>query len=188
MSKAGSPTTRRKRFEAYGWQVIPTSTAMIRRPSTPPSKAQGRPTADLICCKTVIGLGFAQQGRHPRRAWRAAGRRRDRRRARPHGLEPRPLRDSRRCLCRLGREGQGRRAEGDWNAKFAAYAKAFPTEAAEFKRRMAGELPAGWAEHAKKAIDGANAKAETVATRKASQIAINALARRCPNSSAARPT
>ena len=45
---------------------------------------------------------------------------------------------------------------------------------------MASELPAGWPAHAKKAIDGANAKAETVATRKASQIAINALAPALP--------
>jgi transketolase len=52
--------------------------------------------------------------------------------------------------------------------------------AAEFKRRMAGELPAGWAAHAKQAIETANAKAETVATRKASQIAINALAPALP--------
>jgi transketolase len=60
------------------------------------------------------------------------------------------------------------------------YAKAFPAEAAEFKRRMAGELPANWAAHAKQAIETANAKAETVATRKASQIAINALAPALP--------
>jgi transketolase len=75
---------------------------------------------------------------------------------------------------------KGAELEASWNQKFDHYAKAFPAEAAEFKRRMASELPANWAEHAKKAIAAANEKGETVATRKASQIAINALAPALP--------
>jgi len=75
---------------------------------------------------------------------------------------------------------KGAEREADWNRKFGSYAKAFPAEAAEFKRRMANELPANWADHAKKAVEVVNAKAETVATRKASQIAINALAPALP--------
>jgi transketolase len=62
-----------------------------------------------------------------------------------------------------------------WDNKFAEYRKSFPKEAAEFVRRMKGELPAGWAAHAADAIAKINEKAETVATRKASQNAINAL-------------
>ena len=66
--------------------------------------------------------------------------------------------------------------EAEWQQKYQRYAQAHPELAAEFKRRMAGELPTDWASHAQKTIAGVNAKGETVATRKASQIAINALA------------
>jgi transketolase len=62
-----------------------------------------------------------------------------------------------------------------WNNKFAEYKKAFPEEAAEFERRTKGDLPANWAEFAAKAIAAINEKGETIATRKASQNAINAL-------------
>ena len=75
---------------------------------------------------------------------------------------------------------KGAALESDWNQKFERYAKAYPDLAAEYKRRMAGELPANWAAHAKKAVAEINAKGETVATRKASQIAINALAPALP--------
>jgi transketolase len=131
---------------------------------------------------------FAEQGRHPRCAWRAAGRCRDRRRARPHGLEPWPLRDSRRGICRLGCQGQRCRCEGDWNAKFAAYAKAFPAEAAEFKRRMAGELPAGWAAHAAKAVEAPTPRPKPWPRARPRRSPSTPWPRRCPNSLAARPT
>ena len=75
---------------------------------------------------------------------------------------------------------KGAEWEAAWQTKFDGYAKAFPDLATEFKRRMAGDLPAAWTEHAKKAIAAVNSKAETVATRKASQIAINALAPALP--------
>jgi transketolase len=62
-----------------------------------------------------------------------------------------------------------------WNNKFAEYRKAFPKEAAEFERRMKGDLPANWKQHAAEVIAKTNEKAETIATRKASQNAINGL-------------
>ena len=70
---------------------------------------------------------------------------------------------------------KGEGLEKLWNNKFDEYKKAFPKEAAEFQRRMNGDLPSNWAEHAAKAIAQANEKAETIATRKASQNSINAL-------------
>jgi transketolase len=134
----------------------------------------------LICCKTVIGLGAPnKQGTHD-----------------VHGA---PLGDAEIAAARANigwphpafeipadvyagwdAKKKGAEFEGAWNDKFAAYAKAFPAEAVEFKRRMANELPASWAAHAKKVVAEANAKAETVATRKASQISINALAPALP--------
>ena len=71
---------------------------------------------------------------------------------------------------------KGAAAEAAWNDKFAAYAKAFPVEAAEYKRRMAGDLPANWKSATDAIIAATNEKAEGVATRKASQNVIGALA------------
>jgi transketolase len=70
---------------------------------------------------------------------------------------------------------KGAALEAEWNKKFAAYSAAFPKEAAEFLRRSKGDLPADFAAHAAKVIADTNAKGETIATRKASQNAINAL-------------
>jgi transketolase len=171
-----------KRFEAYGWHVVPNVNGHDPEALHAAIEAAKAVTdkPSLICCKTVIGAGSPnKQGTHD-----------------VHGA---PLGDIEIALTRphIGwhfgsfevpkevyeawdAKKKGAEWEAAWNQKLAHYAKAFPAEAAEFKRRMANELPAKWAEHAKKAIEGANAKAETVATRKASQIAINALAPALP--------
>jgi transketolase len=171
-----------KRFEAYGWHVVPnvdghdpvalnaaieTAKAVTDKPS-------------LICCKTVIGLGAPnKQGTHDVHgaplgdAEIAAARA-------TMGWPHAPFEIPAEVYAGWDAKAKGAELEASWQKKFDAYAKAFPAEAAEFKRRMAKELPANWAEHAKKAIEGANAKAETVATRKASQISINALAPALP--------
>ena len=171
-----------KRFEAYGWQVIRKvdghNPAAIEAALQEAQADSTRPT--LICCKTVIGMGSPNKaGTHdvhgaPLGDAEIAA-------ARAHiGWSHGPFEIPREVYAGWDAKQKGAANEGGWNAKFAAYAKAFPVEAAEFKRRMANELPANWAEHAQKAIEAANAKAETVATRKASQIAINALAPALP--------
>jgi transketolase len=171
-----------KRFEAYGWHVVANVNGhdpeALHAAIEAAKKVTDKPT--LICCKTVIGAGSPnQQGTHD-----------------VHGA---PLGDVEIALVRPhigwnfapfeipeeiyqawdGRE-KGATAETAWSQKFEHYAKAHPELAAEFKRRTANELPAQWAEHAARVIETANAKAETVATRKASQIAINALAPALP--------
>ena len=171
-----------QRFEAYGWHVVPNvdghDPVALNAAIEAAKAVTDKPS--LICCKTVIGLGSPNK-------------------AGTHDVHGAPLGDAEIAAtrARIGwahapfeipqdvyagwdAKKKGAEREGDWNRKFESYAKAFPAEAAEFKRRMANELPANWAEHAKKAIEGANAKAETVATRKASQIAINALAPSLP--------
>jgi transketolase len=70
---------------------------------------------------------------------------------------------------------KGTGLEALWNNKFAEYAAAFPREAAEFKRRMVGDLSTEWKKHAADFIKATNDKAETIATRKASQNCINGL-------------
>ncbi len=171
-----------KRFGAYGWQVIADVNghdpealhAAINK-----AKAEtSRPT--LICCKTRIGLGSPNKvGTHdvhgaPLGDAEIAA-------ARPHmGWVFPPFEIPQEVYEAWDARKQGAALESDWNQKFERYARAHPDLAAEFKRRMAGELPANWAEHAGKAIAAANEKGETVATRKASQIAINALAPALP--------
>ncbi len=171
-----------KRFEAYGWHVIPNvdghDSAAVDAAVQEAKKVTDKPS--LICCKTVIGKGSPnKEGTHD-----------------VHGaaLGDAEIEASRKHLgwnhapfeipadiyegwdCRTKGEG----LESLWNNKFAEYEKAFPNEAAELKRRMAGELPANWAQHVKEFIAKTNEKAETVATRKASQIAINGLAPALP--------
>jgi transketolase len=171
-----------RRFEAYGWQVIPNVNghdpealhAAINK-----AKAEtSRPT--LICCRTRIGMGSPNKaGTHdvhgaPLGDAEIAA-------ARPHmGWVFPPFEIPQEVYEAWDARKKGAALESDWNQKFERYAKAYPDLAAEFKRRMAGELPAGWAEHARKAVAAVNEKAETVATRKASQIAINALAPALP--------
>ena len=171
-----------KRFEAYGWHVVPNvdghDPEAIHAAIEAAKSITDKPS--LICCKTVIGLGSPNKaGTHdvhgaPLGDAEIAA-------ARAHiGWAHAPFEIPQDVYAGWDAKKQGAERQGGWDSKFAAYAKAFPVEAAELKRRMANELPANWAEHAKKAIEGANAKAETVATRKASQIAINALAPALP--------
>jgi transketolase len=171
-----------KRFEAYGWHVVPNVNGhdpeALHKAIEAAKAVTDKPS--LICCKTVIGAGSPNKaGTHdvhgaPLGDAEIAA-------ARPHiGWNFGPFEIPREVYEAWDAKKKGAEWEGSWNQKFEHYAKAFPAEAAEFKRRMAGDLPANWAEHAKKAIAAANEKGETVATRKASQIAINALAPALP--------
>ena len=171
-----------KRFEAYGWHVIANvdghNPEAIDAAIAEAKKVTDKPT--LICCKTIIGWGSpAKQGTHD-----------------CHGAA---LGDEEVAATRANigwahdpfvipkdvYEGWDARTQGEgleslWNNKFAEYAKEFPELAAEFKRRMAGELPANWKAATAELIKSTNDKAEGVATRKASQNAITALAKVLP--------
>jgi len=171
-----------KRFEAYGWHVVAHVNGhdpeALQAAIEAAKAVTDRPS--LICCKTVIGLGApTKKGTHdvhgaPLGDAEIAA-------ARPHiGWNFGPFEIPQEVYQAWDAKKKGAEWEAGWNQKFAHYAKAHPELAAEFKRRMANELPGNWTEHAKKAIAAVNAKAETVATRKASQIAINALAPALP--------
>ncbi|MCC6982508.1 MAG: transketolase [Bauldia sp.] len=166
-----------KRFEAYGWRVIRDvdghdSEAVdraIREAMTP----SGKPT--LICCKTVIGWGSPNMaGGHDVHGAplgeKEALATRDKL-GWPHALfvVPQEIYDG------WDARAAGGRAEAEWKVRFDAYRAAFPQEAAEFERRIAGELPAGSAETFAAWIAETAAKTDKVATRKASQIAIESL-------------
>ncbi|MDD5296115.1 MAG: transketolase [Rhodocyclaceae bacterium] len=170
------------RFEAYGWHVVRNVNGHDPEALHAAIEAAKAVTdkPSLICCKTVIGAGSPSK-------------------AGTHDVHGAPLGDAEIALARphIGwhfgpfeiptevyeawdAKKKGSEWEASWNQKFEHYAKAYPAEAAEFTRRINGDLPANWAEHAKAAIEAANTKGETIATRKASQNSINALAPALP--------
>ncbi len=170
------------RFEAYGWQVIrrvdghdPAAVdAAIRA-----AKADiHRPT--LICCKTVIGLGAPnKQGQHeahgaPLGEAEVAA-------ARAHiGWPYAPFEIPGEVYAGWDARKKGAALEAAWQGRFDAYAKANPDLAAEFKRRMAGDLPSDWKAHVDAVLSRVNERAENIATRKASQDSLEAFAPRLP--------
>jgi transketolase len=170
------------RFEAYGWQVIRNvnghDPAEIAKALKTARAFDGGPT--LICCKTVIGFGSPnKEGKES-----------------CHGA---PLGDAEIALVRekLGwshapfeipadlrkawdaRE-RGRAAQAEWTARFEAYRTAHPALAAEFERRMRGDLPADWSATVTALYEQALAADKPLATRKASKAALETLAPRLP--------
>ncbi len=166
------------RFEAYGWNVIRavdghSADAVLAAIEAARSETR-RPT--LICCKTTIGKGAPnKEGGHdvhgaPLGAAEIAA-------ARAHlGWSVAPFEVPADIRAEWDARAAGTAAEAEWNERFAAYRAAYPELAAEFERRMLGDLPADWDARYAAAIDAVNGKAETIATRKASQNAIAAFA------------
>ena len=171
-----------KRFEAYGWQVIPAvdghNPAQIEEAVKKAQAEKDKPT--LIICKTIIGYGSPNKSNS-------------------HDCHGAPLGDEEIALTRKAlnwnyapfeipadvyaewdAKGKGQAAEKAWDEKFAAYAKAHPELAAEFKRRMAGDLPANWEREANAFIEKLQANPASIASRKASQNAIEAYAHVLP--------
>jgi transketolase len=171
-----------KRFEAYGWHVIPHvdgHDVVALEAAIQAAKAEtGKPT--LICCKTIIGKGSPnKEGTHDVHG--AALGHDEVEATRKHiGWNHPAFEVPADIYAGWDAKTKGQGLETLWNNKFAEYRKAYPKEAAEFERRMKGDLPANWKAHVAEKLAEINAKAETVATRKASQIAINALAPALP--------
>ena len=171
-----------KRFDAYGWQVIPAvdghDADAIHAAIELARENTGQPT--LICCKTLIGFGSPnKQGKED-----------------CHGA---PLGDDEIALTRkaLGWEHapfvipeeissewdareHGVVIENNWNEQFAEYADAYPELASEFLRRISGDLPEDFAAQSQAYIEELQAKGETIASRKASQNALNAYGPQLP--------
>ena len=164
-----------QRFKSYGWQVLRVdghNSDAIRQATIEAQAETSKPT--IIICKTIIGLGSPnKQGKED-----------------SHGA---PLGADEIKLTRevLGWEDEafviptdiyehwdakakGQQVESAWDKVFAAYQEKYPTEAAELLRRISGDLPADFAAQADAFIAQTNAKAETIATRKASQNTLQA--------------
>ncbi|MCG9095213.1 transketolase [Laribacter hongkongensis] len=166
------------RFEAYGWNVIRavdghSADAVLAAIEAARSETR-RPT--LICCKTTIGKGAPnKEGGHdvhgaPLGAAEIAAARAN------LGWSAAPFEVPADIRAEWDARATGTAAEAEWNERFAAYRAAYPELAAEFERRMLGDLPVDWDARYAAAIDAVNGKAETIATRKASQNAIAAFA------------
>ncbi len=171
-----------KRFEAYGWHVIPAidghDADAIRAAVEQAKKETGKPS--LLMCKTIIGFGSPNKaGSHE-----------------SHGA---PLGDAEIAATReaLGwthapfvipsdiyaawdAKTAGQAKEQAWNAQFAAYQAAYPELAAELKRRVSGELPADWGFESQKFIEQLQANPANIASRKASQNALEAFGKYLP--------
>ncbi|EKP0315113.1 transketolase [Aeromonas veronii] len=171
-----------KRFEAYGWHVIPAvdghSPEAINAAIEAAKAETGKPT--LICCRTIIGYGSPNKSGS-------------------HDCHGSPLGNDEIAAARAflkwdhapfvipadiaaewNAQEKGAALEADWAAKFAAYEAAHPTLAAEFKRRTAGELPANWAAESAKIIETLQANPAKIATRKASQNSLEAFGKLLP--------
>ncbi|MCB5227810.1 transketolase [Alishewanella sp. 16-MA] len=163
------------RFEAYGWHVVPNvdghDPEAVKAAIEQARAVTDKPT--LICCKTVIGYGSPNKGGS-------------------HDCHGAPLGDAEIAAARAflqwphapfdipadiyadwDAKATGQQAEAKWQQLFASYQAAHPALAAEFLRRSSGALPANWAEQSQAYIAKLQANPATIATRKASQNALN---------------
>ena len=171
-----------KRFEAYGWHVVPNvdghDAAAIDTALVAAQAVADRPS--LICCKTVIGKGAPHRAGTAKAHGEALGAEEIAATRAAIGWNYPAFEIPQSVYAEWDRRAAGAAAQQEWDARFAAYASAQPELAREFKRRMAGDLPANFAATVTAAVDAAQAKGETVATRKASQLALTQLAPTLP--------
>ena len=171
-----------ERFRAYGWQVIGPidghDVDAVDRAIAQAKDEAGRPS--LIICRTVIGKGAPTRAGTAKAHGEALGG--DELAATRKALDwpYAPFEVPADIVASWDARAAGAALEAQWNRDFDAYRAAHPGLAAELARRLAGELPANFPELAAALVADANAKAETVATRKASQYAIEALAPAIP--------
>lgn len=174
-----------KRFEAYGWNVIRdvdghNVQAVDRAISQAREQAHTGKGPTLICCRTVIGKGAPNAAGSEKVHGAPLGAQEiEASRAALHwDHEPFHVPDDIYAL--WDARDQGRQAQDDWQRRFDAYAAVYPDLAAEFERRMRGELPAQFKSLSNEFIRASNSDAQTVASRKASQFAIQAFAKYLP--------
>ena len=171
-----------KRFEAYGWHVIPAVDghapeaidAALRAARAQAREPGGKPT--LICCRTVIGQGSPHRAGTHEVHGAALGADEVAATRKALGWSAPPFEIPPPIAAAWNARERGAQAQADWQTRFDAYRQAHPALAAEFTRRTAGELPPNWTDSARAALDTAAAATAAIATRKASQNALDALA------------
>ena len=171
-----------KRFESYGWHAIRDvdghNPDAIEKAIQEAKKITDQPT--MICCKTIIGKGSPNKSGTHNCHGAALGEDEVALVRKEIGWDHAPFVIPQDVYDGWNQKEKGQAREAAWNTKFDAYSKEFPDLASELKRRMSNELPANWKKISEDLIKDANAKAEKLATRKASQNVITSLAEFLP--------
>ena len=165
-----------KRFEAYGWHVIPGvdghDPEAIQKAVEMAKAMTDKPT--MICCKTTIGFGSPNKAGSHACHGAPLGEEEINLTKAALGWDHGPFEVPKDVYAGWDAKDKGAKAEAAWNEKFAAYKAAYPELAAEYERRMAGDLPADWAKKSADFIASVVAEAKSPATRQASLAAIEA--------------
>ncbi len=170
------------RFAAYGWNVVGpidgNDVAAVQAAIASAKTSATRPS--IVICKTTIGKGSPNRAGTAKAHGEALGTEEIALTRAALGWTAEPFVIPEEAYAAWDARPAGQAAQAGWEAAFAAYRAAHPELAAEFGRRMRGELPAGFAQTAVDTVIAAHTKAETVASRKASQIALEAFTQALP--------
>ncbi len=170
------------RFMAYGWNVIGPidghDAALVAKALADAKNSADRPT--LIVCKTHIGQGSPNRANTAKAHGEPLGAEEIKLTREALGWDAAPFAISKDIYAAWDAKAAGTAAEKEWNTRLAAYKAAYPALAREFTRRMKGDLPKAFAQTVVDMVVGAHSKAETVASRKASQLALEALTAALP--------
>lgn len=165
-----------ERFKAYGWQVIGPidghDAAAVSKAIASAKLSADKPT--LIVCKTSIGKGSPNRANTAKAHGEPLGADEIGLTRAAIGWNHAPFEIPKDIYADWNAAAKGKALEADWKTRFAAYKAAHPALAKELLRRVAGELPKNFAQTVVDTVIGAHAKAETVASRKASQLALEA--------------
>ncbi|WP_198085771.1 transketolase [Variovorax sp. E3] len=171
-----------ERFHAYGWHVIGpidgNNAAEVAKAIAKAKQSSDKPT--LINCKTVIGKGSPNRAGTAKAHGEALGAEEIKLTRDAIDWHYAPFEIPAEVYADWDHKEAGAKTEAEWNDKFAAYAAAFPELAADFTRRMKGELPKNFHQVAFDTVVAAHTKGETVASRKASQLALEAFTAALP--------
>lgn len=171
-----------KRFESYGWHVIANvdghDAGAIAKAIDMAKAMTDKPT--MICCKTTIGFGSPNKAGSHACHGAPLGEPEINLTKAALGWDHGPFEVPADVYAGWDAKAKGAAFENDWNAKFAAYKAAYPELGAEFERRMAGDLPAGWSTDADAFVASVNEAGKTTATRLSSLASIEGYAKLLP--------
>jgi transketolase len=171
-----------QRFAACGWNVIDAvdghDAAAVSAAIASAKHSADKPT--LIVCKTAIGKGSPNRAGTSKAHGEPLGAEEIKLTREALGWTAEPFKIPKEVYADWDAKVAGAAREAEWNTTFAAYKAAFPTQAKEFVRRMKGDLPKNFNQVAFDAVVAAHTKGETVASRKASQLALEAFTAALP--------
>ena len=171
------------RFEAYGWHVIADvdghDHVALSKAIQLAKAVTDKPT--LICCKTTIGFGSPNKAGSHACHGAALGQDEINLTKAALGWDHEAFVIPADVYAGWDAKAKGTKAESEWNEKFAAYQAAHPELAAEYQRRMVGDLPSNWKVDADAFVSSVNAEAKTTATRLSSLAAIEGFAKILPD-------